>query len=323
MLVSIVIPFYNSERYFERCVRSLFEQSYKDIEYIFVNDCSTDGSLSILKRLIEEYPQHKSKCQILEHDSWCGSAMARKSGMEVANGDYIIQVDSDDYVTVDYIEKLLSAAEQTGADIVMCNYSVILPDSNSAHKQIEVCDIESLLCRIITGEEHNGLWNKLIRTSIIKENEIYPIPGVNMFDDKCVVVRAAYFAKSVAYVPDVCYYYNRTNPNSITTLHHKSVKMEPALSFIAMLTSFFEEHQVSKKVHDAFGHFLLSVYGFSLLYGTPTQIDELRKRCAGLSFHAVMGQPILRIYYKLLILCDRIHLRFLVRLLRYAVRRLK
>ena len=122
MLVSIIIPVYNSEKYVERCVKSLFEQKYQDIEFIFVDDGSTDNSMNILNRLLDEYPAVKERVVILSHAENKGCAMARLEGMKHATGEYLIQVDSDDYVTPDYIEKLVTSAQKYGSDVVVCDY---------------------------------------------------------------------------------------------------------------------------------------------------------------------------------------------------------
>ena len=122
MLVSIIIPVYNSEKFMERCVRSLFEQKYQDIEFIFVDDGSTDSSMGILNQLLDEYPSVKERVVILTHSENKGCAMARLEGMKRATGEYLIQVDSDDYVTPDYVEKLVTSAKKYGSDVVVCDY---------------------------------------------------------------------------------------------------------------------------------------------------------------------------------------------------------
>ena len=91
--VSVIIPIYNVEKYIERCVRSLMEQTLNDIEYIFVNDCTPDRSIEILQRTIAEYPQRKKYIQILTHDRNRGSACARNNGVKAATGEYIIHCD--------------------------------------------------------------------------------------------------------------------------------------------------------------------------------------------------------------------------------------
>ena len=110
MLVSIVVPVYNAEAYIERCALSLLRQSYEELEIIFVDDCSTDAGPELLRKTIARFPERNVK--ILRQPKNTGSAMARQRGLDEASGDYVIQVDSDDCVKVDYIEKLVAVAQK-------------------------------------------------------------------------------------------------------------------------------------------------------------------------------------------------------------------
>ena len=107
-MISILVPIYSVEQYIERCAKSLFEQTYTDIEYIFVNDCSPDRSIDILKETILKYPKRKNYVKIINHDVNRGLSAARNTAVENAIGDFILHVDSDDYLEMDAIEKLVS-----------------------------------------------------------------------------------------------------------------------------------------------------------------------------------------------------------------------
>lgn len=98
ILVSILVPIYGTEKYIERCTRSLFEQSYSNIEFVFVNDYTPDRSVEILKSILEKYPQQKSNTKIISHDKNRGVAAARNTLLDNATGDYVMWVDSDDYI---------------------------------------------------------------------------------------------------------------------------------------------------------------------------------------------------------------------------------
>ena len=91
-LVSVIVPIYGVEPYIEKCARSLFEQSLENMEFIFVNDCTPDKSVEILRQVIEDYPRRYLQIQIIEHEENRGLAMARNSGLLIAKGEYIIPV---------------------------------------------------------------------------------------------------------------------------------------------------------------------------------------------------------------------------------------
>ena len=99
--VSVIVPVYGVERYMERCARSLFEQTLDDIEFIFVDDCSPDRSLDILNEVLEEYVDRQLQTQIVRLDQNGGLPNARKVGLRLATGNYIIHCDSDVWVERD------------------------------------------------------------------------------------------------------------------------------------------------------------------------------------------------------------------------------
>lgn len=110
--VSVVVPVYNVCLYIERCARSLFEQTIDSIEYIFVNDCTQDESIDILKRVIEDYPNRKDQIQIIENRKNRGLWYSRKVGMKLATGDYVIVCDSDDWLDLNAYELMYEQAEE-------------------------------------------------------------------------------------------------------------------------------------------------------------------------------------------------------------------
>jgi glycosyltransferase EpsH len=117
MKVSIIVPVYNVEKYIDQCLDSLVNQTLKDIEIIIINDGSTDNSQSIINKYVKKYPQ-KIKSIIKENG---GQGSARNLGLEIAKGEYIGFVDSDDYVDLDMYEKMYSKAKKEKSDIVICD----------------------------------------------------------------------------------------------------------------------------------------------------------------------------------------------------------
>ena len=102
--VSIVVPVYGVEKYIERCARSLFTQTFGDIEYIFVNDCTKDSSMQVLEFVMKDYPARNVR--IINKEKNEGLPQARKTGVLASTGDFIMHIDSDDWVEHDIVEKL-------------------------------------------------------------------------------------------------------------------------------------------------------------------------------------------------------------------------
>ena len=177
MKLSIIVPVYNmaADGKLEYCLDSLVNQTVEDYEIIAVDDCSTDDSLSILKRYESQYPDkfHAIHSEVNKHQGG-----AKNIGMKLAKGDWIGFIDSDDWITPDMYEKLIHKAEETGADLVGCDYCLtdehsmkvgqIVP--NNKREQSGVLDYEKKKSLILDG---GSLVVKIFRRSMIMENELW------------------------------------------------------------------------------------------------------------------------------------------------------
>ena len=117
--VTICVPVYNVEKYIERCCKSLFEQTYSNIEYIFVDDRSPDNSIKVVENILQGYPKRKNAVKLIEHSVNKGLAATRNTGIDAASGEYILFVDSDDYLDHNAVELLMNKVEATHADVVI------------------------------------------------------------------------------------------------------------------------------------------------------------------------------------------------------------
>lgn len=207
--VSVIIPVYGVERYIERCARSLFAQTLDDIEYLFIDDCTPDGSIEVLRRVLNEYPERMSHVVIHKMERNSGQAAVRRWGMQHATGDYIIHCDSDDWINSHMYEKLWKKAEEGQYDIVRCNFTRTDGVNENLCRQIPVDaydDKFKLLSYVLIGSSMTSLCDKLIRRSIIQNNDIeYPI--YDMQEDAALVTQLIYFSNKIAFLPEVLYYY--------------------------------------------------------------------------------------------------------------------
>jgi glycosyltransferase involved in cell wall biosynthesis len=120
--VSILIPVYGVEKYIEKCAHSVFSQTFERIEYVFVDDCTKDGSVDKLQQVLELYPARKSSTRIIKHEKNRGVAAARQTAIDAATGDYLLFVDSDDYIEKNMVELLYKKAFEKNADIFFVNF---------------------------------------------------------------------------------------------------------------------------------------------------------------------------------------------------------
>lgn len=213
--VSVIIPVYKVEKFIGRCARSLMEQTLTDVEYIFVDDASPDGSISVLRQVLAGYPERSSHVRILTHTKNKGLPAARNTGLAVAQGEYIFHCDSDDFVEPSMLEQLYGKATETDADIVWCDWYLTFEKSERYMKQPTYDTPLEALKAMLGGAMKYNVWNKLIRRSLYVENRITFPAGYGMGEDMTIMLLFAY-AQKVAYLPHAFYHYVKLNTNAFS-----------------------------------------------------------------------------------------------------------
>ncbi len=249
--VTIIVPIYNVEKYIERCAVSLFEQDFDEIEYIFVNDCTPDNSVGILEKIIEKYPNRKPHIKIIHHEENKGLGNARRTGLKEAKGEYIIHIDSDDWVELDIISSLYNKAKVTDADIVTCDYSVNFQNEEVYKKQNYTENVEQDVWNLWIGILRPYLCNKLVKRDLYINNAIYPPTEISIAEDYWLSVRLFSMVKKIAYVPKALCHYWLENPNSLT--HNFNTKSFDDIRWcITSTTDFLHQKGLYKKYKEAF-----------------------------------------------------------------------
>lgn len=223
--VSIIVPIFGVENYIAQCAHSLFRQTFKDIEYIFVDDCTKDNSISILESIIEEYPYRKEHISIIRKDKNEGLPTARKTGFERATGEYIIHIDSDDWVEYDMIEKMYNKAISDNLDIVWCDYYEEYPDhTKHINTYSDSMDKISIFKRLLSlnNNLHSGVWNKLVKRDIYLSNNVF-FPKANQWEDFVLTIQNIYYSERIGHLNSALYHY-RFNSNSLTRDDKREIK---------------------------------------------------------------------------------------------------
>ena len=238
--VSVVIPIYNVERYIERCVKTLFEQTLQDIEYIFVNDCTPDGSIQVLLRMMEDYPARKSFVRIINHEQNQGVSCSRIDGMKAATGKYIIHCDTADWLDLDLYQKMYDKAELENADITVCDFVNEYSDGSSARTSCEITGTpKEMLANMHNQSFYCMLWRSLMKREMIEKYDLYTIPHVDLWEDVYVTLRAYYYANKVVKVEDSVYHYF-VNNQSLTATSAKPKHYQDMQKTIELLEKFFQ-----------------------------------------------------------------------------------
>ena len=242
-LVSILVPVYNVEAYIERCARSAFEQTYRNMEFIFIDDATTDSSISVLQKVINDYPERCDSIKILHHDTNRGLAAARNTAVAACYGDFVIHVDSDDWLEPEAVELLVKRQQETNADIVYTRGNYL---ENQGTVKIDCrdwsTDRDILLANLLQDKATMCLWSKLIRKSLYTDHNVKCDERGSYYEDYQALSQLVYYTKTIARLDAYIYHYNRANPNSIVTNALKSVEIQQqGLRSIQWVYDFFQE----------------------------------------------------------------------------------
>lgn len=248
--VSVIVPVYKVEKYIERCAVSLFEQTLDDIEYLFIDDCTPDKSIEILKQVLEEYPQRKNQVVIhrMEHNS--GQAKVREWGMRNATGEYVLHCDSDDWVDVHMYEEMYKKAKEKNADVVLCDYYESDGVSKKLMNDFLPNKVEDTMSSTLLKKTRSVLWNKLVRRSIYKNNIMYPV--ANNAEDYTLLVQIVYYSKSFVYLnkPLYFYYYNTNSLTRLKTKENIINIFNQSMLNIRIVENFLNENKSLSKYSD-------------------------------------------------------------------------
>ena len=245
--VSVLVPFYNVEKYVGRCVESLFSQTYSNIEYVFVNDCTPDNSMDIINEYIDKF-NVRNKCVIINHEVNKGISASRNDCLDNATGDYILFIDSDDYIDKDMVELLVKAAIENNADISGCGYIEEYKDRRVQMPQRYTNNHVEMMRAITLLTIKGVMWKLLIRRSIVEENQVRFIPDNTMVDDYLFCCQVFFYAKRFASVDKCMYHYIQYNPNNYSKTREFNITSQAKA--IIKTEEFYKENGVYELVKD-------------------------------------------------------------------------
>lgn len=252
--ISVIIPVYNTEKYLKECLDSIINQTLKDIEIICVDDGSTDGSLVIL----QEYAEKDKRIKILKGKG-TGAGGARNVGLDVAQGEYLLFLDSDDFFELNMFEKMYRKGIETASDIVLCNAcrfntndgtfndyeTSFIPDEI---KQYNTFNREDIPNKIFTYFS-NSIWNKLYKRSFVNFYNIR-IQEIKRSNDLYFVRCALAVAKTISYVDEKFVFYRVGVTNNIQSKNINTPK--EYLKAIYAIQDFLIKNNLFDKLSFAF-----------------------------------------------------------------------
>ena len=277
-LVSVIVAVYKVEPYVERCVRSIMEQTYRNLEIILVDDGSPDKSGEICDRLALEDARIT-----VYHQANNGASAARNFGVSKSCGEYIAYIDSDDYVAGNYIERLVFAAQTMGAEVAVCGYST----TDSAHFAFDEAGTVQVVpgkqaCKMqlqASGENPYATifavpWAKLMRREIA---ERFPFTYGIKWEDTDVSYRWLYASEKVAICSDRLYAYYQNNDGIIANLRRTEALDTDRMQVLIRRAEFFEREREKELARLSWARALRFLYCDSMEYDGPC--DAQLKSC--------------------------------------------
>lgn len=239
-LISICVPVYNVERWIEKCARSLFEQTYPNLEFVFVDDASTDRSMSILSGFMKKYPwlERRISCFYNEHNQ--GSAYTRKRAIMSAKGDYVFCADADDYLETNAIQLLYSAIKKSNKDMAEGTFIHHI----GSCEQVYMAGTEDYDFRqVLRDETNNHTVPHLIRRNLLMNMDCFPPDGLDYLDDRYLMTCLRFHLQTQASVHSIVYHY---------VAHDNSVSSAKGDKHFRCHILFYQQVEHFLRLHNAY-----------------------------------------------------------------------
>ena len=253
--VSVIVPVHGVEKFVEHCAVSLMEQTLDGVECIFVDDCTPDHSVDIIREVISRYPGRDAR--IISHSVNRGLPSARNTGLGLAAGKYVFHCDGDDWIEQDMLEKMYAVAENANADIVYCDFYLSY-EKNERYMSNPCLESREELLRqgFLSGAMKYNVWNKLVRRSLYTDNGILFPDGHSMGEDM-TMIRLTACAERVKYLPEALYHYVQTNSSAFSKT--QSLKQLDDIQYNVDTTVSFLREKYGDNIEDDIRNFKLSI----------------------------------------------------------------
>lgn len=239
--VSVVVPIYNVEKYIVRCAECLFRQTLDEMQFVFVDDASSDNSIALLEQTIERFPERKPHTIILRHPENLGLPTARATGLARVEAPFVAHCDSDDHVESNMYARLYETAMQNGSDLVFCGWKMHYPNGHVYTSFDKLASGDSLICNYLYERLRPYVWRLLIRTDLCRRVKF---PTENFLEDWVQTAQLLTYAQHVSFLNEALYHHD-VRSMSITTDMRLDVmerKMQQCMTNYKLMHDFLMEH---------------------------------------------------------------------------------
>ena len=278
---TIVVPVYGVEKYIRQCAESVLGQSYDAIQFIFVNDGTKDNSMRILGELIEEKFQHLKERILIINKENEGLPAARRDGVERATGDYVLHVDSDDWIELDTVERIAQKAMESDSDIIC--FKVFKEEARRTrvrgNREYPIEEKARFVRDIVTHKAYGYTVNKCAKRALYLNNKVF-FARYGMHEDVVLMTQLVYYAGSYGYVDAPLYHYRRTNFESFTRQRRPQKRLYASKNMLELYRDYKDnipESPIRECVGRIFYHAAWCSIKFHL--GLFDDYPEMRSMC--------------------------------------------
>lgn len=263
-LISIIVPIYNVDRYLEKCIESLKNQTYKNLEIILINDGSTDNSEQICRK--EEKQDNRI---VFINKKNGGAASAKNEGLKIAKGDYITFVDSDDFIEADMIEYMVNTIKKYNSDIVQCSFTNLYKDTEKfTYDKIVEQKISSkdFLELFLTKWDSSLFWNKLFKREVI-ENVFFK--EGRCIDDEFFTYKCVINSENIVTSNKIVYNYRMRKSGVMKSESSQKQILKDRVDYL------YERYEIVRKIYkDLDKDFLEHLLTYYLIISKDYYVDE-------------------------------------------------
>ena len=286
--ISIIVPVYNAEKYIHKCIDSILSQTFTDFELLLIDDGSLDNS----GKICDEYANKDFRIKAF-HKTNGGVSSARQYGTDNAAGEYIIHIDSDDWVETNMLKDLYEKAVADNADMVFCDYYIDYANKSIKVKQAPSTLDNKTVLKELFEDLHGSCCNKLIKSAFYKNDCIRFPENMHMCEDLYVIVSILKHNMKIAYLPTAYYHYMQdNNQNSLTKTVNSSYEYDKFLltEFTSLLSEWRDIRELCRKK-----------FSFQIIanaYNRKEFSSKTFKEKCGMFAGSVLTKKNISIYYK-------------------------
>lgn len=279
--ISIIVPVYNVEKYLDACIKSILQQTYKNIELILVDDGSTDNS----PQICDSYVLKDSRIKVIHQDNQ-GISAARNIGIENATGEYIVFIDSDDYISENMIEKLYIALKETESDMAICNFTYVSENGDAIQTQIspikdEILSTDDIITKLFQPKNwyYVVAWNKIYKRELWEQIR-YPVGYIH--EDEVVAHRIFVKCKKVVSISEELYYYRQVL-GSIMHSGRSERSLDKYFAFadrLVFLRERISEENIKNLAYRYWYHYLDDYFYFRKINKKSIHLKRMKKSLA-------------------------------------------